>query len=131
MARAAAVRLTGAEREQLAKRDTESPAAYREYLIGRHFWSQRTSVGLKQGLQHFERAIELDPAYAAAYGGVADSNVGFATYRVLEPRTAYPRARAAAVKALELNPALSEAHSALAMVSQSERGSDLVPRATV
>ncbi len=117
VARAAAVRLTRAEREQLAKRDTESPGAYREYLIGRHFWSQRTNPGLKQGLQHFERAIELDPRYAAAYGGVADSYVGFATYRVLEPKTAYVKARAAAVTALELDPALSEAHSALAMVS--------------
>jgi serine/threonine protein kinase/tetratricopeptide (TPR) repeat protein len=117
VARAAAVRLTGAEREQLAKRDTESPAAYREYLIGRHFWSQRTSAGLKQGLQHFETAIELDPRYAAAYGGVSDSYVGFATFRVLEPKAAYLAARAAAVKALELNLALSEAHSALAMVS--------------
>jgi serine/threonine protein kinase/tetratricopeptide (TPR) repeat protein len=117
VARAAAVSLTGAEREQFAKRDTKSAAAYREYLIGRHFWSQRTSVGLKQGLQHFERAIELDPRYAAAYGGIADSYVGFATYRVLEPKVAYLKARAAAVKALEVNSALSEAHSVLAMVS--------------
>ena len=58
VARAAAVRLTGAQREQLAKRDTDNPAAYREYLIGRHFWGQRTGAGLKQGLQHFEKAIE-------------------------------------------------------------------------
>jgi serine/threonine protein kinase/tetratricopeptide (TPR) repeat protein len=107
----------GAEREQLAARDTESPAALREYLIGRHFWGLRTSAGLKEGLRHFETAIELDPTYAAAHGGVADSYVGFATFRVLEPKAAYPKARAAAVKALELEPGLSEAHSALAMVS--------------
>ena len=117
VAQAAAVRLTRAERAQLAKRDTESPGAYREYLIGRHFWSKRTNAGLKQGLHHFERAVELDQKYAAAHGGVADSYVGFATYRVLEPKAAYVKARAAAVKALELDPALSEAHSALAMVS--------------
>jgi TolB-like protein/tetratricopeptide (TPR) repeat protein len=117
VARAAAVGLTGAEREQLAKRDTDNPAAYREYLVGRHFWGQRTSAGLKQGLQHFEKAVELDPRYGAAYGGVADSYVGFATFRVLEPKAAYLEARAAARKALELDSGLSEAHSALAMVS--------------
>jgi serine/threonine protein kinase/tetratricopeptide (TPR) repeat protein len=117
VARAAAVRLTGAERQQLAKRDTDNPAAYREYLKGRHFWSQRTSVALKQGLQHFERAIELDPRYASAYGGVADSYIGFATWRVLEPNVAYVKARDVAIKALQLNPALSEPHSVLAMVS--------------
>jgi tetratricopeptide (TPR) repeat protein len=59
----------------------------------------------------------LDPRYAAAYGGVADSYVGFATFRVLVPKDAYLKARAAAAKALELDPELSEAHSALAMVS--------------
>jgi TolB-like protein/tetratricopeptide (TPR) repeat protein len=117
VAQAVAVRLTVGERERLANHDTEDPVAYREYLIGRHLWGQRTAAGLKQGLEHFERAIELDPRYAAAYSGVADSYVGFATFRVLEPKAAYVKARAAAVKALELNPDLSEAHSALAMVS--------------
>jgi len=86
-------------------------------MIGRYFWSQRTGAGLKTALAHFERAVELDKNYALAYAGAADSYVGFATFRVSPPKEAYVKAREAAVKALELNPELSEAHSALAMVS--------------
>ncbi len=111
------MRLTSAEREQLAKRDTENPAAYREYVLGRHFWSQRSGAQVKKGLLHFERAIELDPNYALAHAGVADSYIAFATFRALPAKEAYAKARAAAVKALELNPALAEGHSVLAMVS--------------
>jgi eukaryotic-like serine/threonine-protein kinase len=110
-------RLTTAEREQLTKRDTENPAAYREYVLGRHFWNQRSGAQVRKALQHFERAIELDPNYALAHAGIADSYIAFATFRVRPGKEAYVRARAAAVKALELNPALEEAHSVLAMVS--------------
>lgn len=117
VAHALSLRLTTADRERLAKRDTRNVAAYREYMIGRHFWSDRTAAGLKRGLAHFETAIELDEKYALAYAGVADSYVGFATYRVQSPKQAYVKARDAAIKALQMDPALSEAHSALAMVS--------------
>jgi len=115
--RALALRLTGPERELLAKRDTENPAAYREYLMGRHYWNQWTSAGLKRGLQHFERAVALDPSYALAHAGMADSYTSFAGYRVLSPKEGYVKARAAAVKALSLDPALSEPHATLALVS--------------
>ncbi len=117
VARALALRVTGAEREQLAKRDTDNTAAYREYLMGRHFRSQQTAEGLKRALQHYERAVELDPRYALAHAGVADSYLGFVTYRVLSGKEAYVKARASAAKARELNPSLSEAHMALAAVS--------------
>jgi TolB-like protein/lipoprotein NlpI len=117
VAQALALRLSGADRERLARRDTDNVAASREYMIGRYFWSQRTGAGLKTALAHFERAVELDKNYALAYAGAADSYVGFATFRVSPPKEAYVKAREAAVKALELNPELSEAHSALAMVS--------------
>ncbi len=110
-------RLTSAEREQLTKRDTENPAAYREYVLGRHFWNQRSGAQVRKALQHFERAIELDPNYALAYAGIADSYTALASFRVLPGKEAYVKARAAAVKALGLNPALGEAHSILAMVS--------------
>jgi serine/threonine protein kinase/tetratricopeptide (TPR) repeat protein len=108
---------TGAEGEERAKGGTENPDAYREYLVGRHFWSQRNPAALEQGLQHFQRAIELDPNYGLAYSGVADSYVGFATFRARSARESYLQARAAAGKALELEPTLAEAHSALAMVN--------------
>lgn len=108
---------TGAGREGLAKGDTESPAAYREYLVGRHFWSQRSPAALEEALQHFQKAIELDPNYGLAYSGLADSYVGFATFRVRSAKEAYLKARAAAVKSLKLNPRIAEGHSALAMVN--------------
>jgi TolB-like protein/DNA-binding winged helix-turn-helix (wHTH) protein/Tfp pilus assembly protein PilF len=109
--------LTGAERQRLAKRQTVNTAAYREYLMGRHYWLQFRGASLKQALQHFEKAVELDPNYALAHAGVADSYTSFATYRILPPSEAYPKARIAAQKALELDPELSEAYSALGLVS--------------
>jgi serine/threonine protein kinase/tetratricopeptide (TPR) repeat protein len=117
VAQSLTLRLTGADRERLARRDTGSVGAYQEYMIGRHFWNERTAAGLKRGLAHFEKAIELDDKYALAYAGVADSYVGFATFRVQSPKQAYVKAREAAIKALKLEPELSEAYSALAMVS--------------
>jgi serine/threonine protein kinase/tetratricopeptide (TPR) repeat protein len=108
--------VTTDERLQTARSDTDNPVAYREYLLGRHFWSRRTAAGMTAGLQHFARAIELDPSYALAHAGIADSYVAFASFRVSSASDAYPKARAAALRALELNPALSEALSALAMV---------------
>jgi len=117
VARALALRLTNTERDLLVKRDTDNPAAYREYLIGRHFWSRRDREAVKKGVQHFEKAVELDPGYALAHAALADSYVLSVTTRELSPKEAHPRARAAAVKALQLNPVLAEAHSTLAVVS--------------
>jgi TolB-like protein/Tfp pilus assembly protein PilF len=111
------LRLTGAERKQIAKRYTESPEAYRLYLKGRFHLNKRTEEGLKKGLEYFESAIETDPCYAAAYAGMADcyALLGAAGYN-LPPRDAMPKAKAAAVKALEIDDALAEAHTSLAFV---------------
>jgi serine/threonine protein kinase/Flp pilus assembly protein TadD len=116
VARALTLPVTTDERLRLAKFDTDDPAAYREYLLGRHFWSQRTPAAVTTGLQHFARAAELDPRYALAHAGIADSYVSFASVRASSANEAYLKARAAAVRALELDPALPEALSALAMV---------------
>jgi len=116
VARALILRLTGAERDLLVKRDTDNAAAYREYLIGRHFLARRGREAVKS-IQHFERAVELDPGYALAHAALADSYLVSVTTRALPPNEAYPRARAAAVTALQLNPALAEAHTMLAVVS--------------
>ena len=92
------------------------PPRTARYLLGRHFWSRRTSAGMTTGLQHFAKAIELDPGYALAHAGIADSHVAFASFRVSSARDAYLNAKAAAVTALALHPDLPEALSALAMV---------------
>ena len=104
------------DRLRPANRDTDNPAASREYVLGRHFWSRRTLAGMTAGLEHFNKAIELDPGYALAHAGIADSYIAFASFRVSSANDAYLKARAAAVRALELDPALPEALSALAMV---------------
>jgi TolB-like protein/Flp pilus assembly protein TadD len=110
------LRLTGEEQNLLAKRHTENTEAYHEYLKGRYFWNKRTEEGLKKGIEHFRQAIELDPLYALAYVGLADSYVVLGSFGVsaLAPGEAFPRAKEAATKALEIDETLSEAHSALA-----------------
>jgi serine/threonine protein kinase/tetratricopeptide (TPR) repeat protein len=109
------IELTGAEQQQLAKRDTQNVEAYQLYLRGRYFWNKRTNEGVKQGLAYFQQAVEKDPEYALAYAGVADSYaVGNGGYLGLSAHEARPKAKAAALKALELDDSLAEAHTTLA-----------------
>ena len=93
-----------------------NPEAYESYLKGRYFWNKRTADGLKKAVDHFNQAIEKDPNYAQAYTGLADSYalLGDCEYGVLAPKEAFPRAKAAATKALELDNTLGEAHTSLA-----------------
>ncbi len=109
------IELNGKEEREIAKRDTENPEAYRLYLQGRYYWNQRTNEGVTKGLEYFQQAIEKDPGYALAYAGVADSYaVGNGEYLGLTPQEARPKAKAAALKALELDVSLAEAHTTLA-----------------
>jgi eukaryotic-like serine/threonine-protein kinase len=109
------IELNGKEEQQIAKRDTQNPEAYRLYLQGRYYWNQRTNDGVKKGLEYFQQAIEKDPGYALAYAGVADSYaVGNGEYLGLTPQEARPKSKAAALKALELDDSLAEAHTTLA-----------------
>ncbi len=94
-----------------------SPEAYEAYLLGRYYWNKRTSEGLYKGLGHFQRAVEKDPNYAAAYAGIADTYLVLAGLYVLPPQEAYPKAKAAAERALQLDPQLAEAHVSLAGVT--------------
>jgi serine/threonine protein kinase/tetratricopeptide (TPR) repeat protein len=112
------VRLTSEQRRRLGKRHTESPEAYQAYLKGRYYWNKRTEEGLKKSTQYFQQAVEIDPAYAPAYAGLADSYAlpGIAEYGLLPPREAMPRARAAAQRALEIDDTLAEAQTTLAHV---------------
>ena len=92
------------------------PAAYEAYLKGRFAWNKRSEAGLQEGMEHFQQAIAIDPNYAAAYSGLADSytTLGYLSY--VAPKEAFPRARAAATKALELDGTLPEPHASLAYV---------------
>jgi TolB-like protein/DNA-binding winged helix-turn-helix (wHTH) protein/tetratricopeptide (TPR) repeat protein len=112
------IRVTLNVREQSAmvKSETANREAYEAYLKGRYFWSKRTGDGLKKAIEYFKRAIEMDPAYAHAFSGLADSYAlaGDWEYGVLSPSEAFPLARAAATKALALDPSLGEAHTSLA-----------------
>ncbi len=93
-----------------------SPEAYAAYLKGRYFWNKRTADGLTTAVDHFKHAIEKDPNYAQAYSGLADAYalLGDWQYARMTPGEALPRAKAAALKALELDDTLAEAHTSLA-----------------
>ena len=110
------VKLLGEEKVALVKRYTDDLEAYNSYLKGRYFWYKRTKEGILKGLEYFHQAIEKDPTYAVAYTGIADcyNMLGFFDY--LSPKEAFPKAKAAAEKALEIDGTLAEAHSSLAEV---------------
>ncbi len=108
--------LTGEQKERLAKRPTTSNEAYQAYLRGRYFWNERTGEGLKKGLDYFRQAIDLDPNYAEAYAGIADSYAMLGLYTVMTPNEAFPKAKEAAIQALQLDSELAEAHATLAFV---------------
>jgi tetratricopeptide (TPR) repeat protein len=108
--------LTGEERRRLEKKRTTNSEAYEAYLRGRYFWNERTGEGLKKGLDYFRRAIELDPSYAEAHVGIADSYAMLGLYTVLPPNEAFPQAKLAASKALQMDNSLAEAHATLGFV---------------
>ena len=113
IADALVVNLTGAERRGLRKHYTESPAAYDAYVKGRYYWNQRTSEGLLKAIGFFETAVRLDPSYALAYSGLSDSYDLSVWYVPLPASEAVPKLEAAAKKAVELDPLLSDAHLSL------------------
>jgi TolB-like protein/DNA-binding winged helix-turn-helix (wHTH) protein/Tfp pilus assembly protein PilF len=110
------IELTSHERDVLKSVKTVNPDAYEAYLKGRFFWNKRTADGMKKAIDYFNQAIERDPNYAQAYAGLADSYAlaGDWQYGVLTPREAYPKAKAAATKAIALDSTLGEAHISLA-----------------
>jgi DNA-binding SARP family transcriptional activator/TolB-like protein len=109
------LKLTGEDHKQLAKRQTGMTEAYHAYLRGRYHWNKRTPEGLKKAIDYFKQAIDVDPCYALAYVGLADAYVVLGSFGVgvLAPRDAYPRAKEAAAKALEIDETLVEAHASL------------------
>jgi len=110
--------LTPEERARLGKAGPVSPEAYVEYLKGRYHWNKRSEQGVKKALTHFQAAIEIDPTYPQAYAGVADSYHVLGFYNALAPQDAYPKSRAAAHKALELDDSLAEPYASLGVVKR-------------
>ncbi len=107
------LKVSGTEKG-LAKHYTESNEAYQLYLKGRFYWNKRTAEALKKSTEYFNQAIEKDPSFALAYAGLADCYVVPANR--LPPREAMPKAKAAAMRALELDDTLAEAHASLGRV---------------
>jgi serine/threonine-protein kinase len=110
------LRLNSTDENRLAKPATDNSEAYQLYLQGRYHWNQRTPAGIKKSLELFQQATEKDPDFALAYAGLADAynmgnNIG-----VFTPRESMPEAKAAATKALVLDPRLGEAHAVLGQV---------------
>jgi tetratricopeptide (TPR) repeat protein len=110
------MRLTGEDVKQMMKSYTANPEAYQDYLKGRYWWNKRNEDGFNKGREYFQQAIEKDPTYALAYSGLADSYSLLADYGLVAPNDAFPRAKEAALKALEIEGTLAEAHASLGFI---------------
>jgi serine/threonine-protein kinase len=110
------LRLTGEEKQRLRKRYTENREAYQAYLRGRYHWNRRTGEAHKKAIEEFEKAVRLDPRYALAYAGLADTYIVLLGNADKPPWECLPQARAAASRALELDDTLPEAHTSLGFV---------------
>ena len=116
MTTALRMRLTGEDEKRLAKSYTANPEAYQDYLKGRYWWNKRGEQDLNKGIQYFQQAIARDPNYALAYSGLADSYAVLAGFGSVPPKEAYPKAKEAAQKALEIDDTLAEAHASLGLI---------------
>lgn len=112
------VTLTESDRDRLSKGQTENAEAHRLYLKGRYFWNKRSEEGTRNAIGYFQHAIEKDPVYALAYTGLADSYSILAAFGIAAPREVFPKAKAAASRALEIDSTLAEAHVSLALILQ-------------
>ena len=111
------LKLLGNEKEAVLKRYTNNADAYQLYLKGRYYLKKWTAEGLKKGIEYFNQTIELEPGFAPAYSGLADCYGSLSGEMLgLSPKENYPRARAAALKALEIDDTLAEAHTSLALI---------------
>jgi TolB-like protein/Flp pilus assembly protein TadD len=110
--------LTPEERARFGQSRRIDPAAHELYLQGRYHWNKRSEESSRKALTHFQRAIDHDPTYALGYAGIADCYNILGYYNVLAPAEAYPKARAAALKALELDDSLAAPHASLAVAKR-------------
>lgn len=110
------LKLSKKQKSLLSRRHTRNTQAYQHYLKGRYYWNKRTEEGLKKGIEEFHQAITVDPNYALAYAGLADSYMILSGYGSMMPEEVFPTAKAAAMKALRLDDTLAEAHTSLAAI---------------
>ncbi len=111
------LKLTGKEKELLISRPTENPVAYRNYLKGRYYWNRFTEEGFRKAVEQFELALEEEPSYGQAYSGLADSYIELGFFSYVSPHNAFPKAKAAAKKALAIDPGMAEARFSMAHCS--------------
>jgi tetratricopeptide (TPR) repeat protein len=109
-----ALKLSGDDKKLLEKHYTANTEAYQLYLKGRYFWNKRTGDGLREAIKYFGQAIEMDSNYGLAYAGIADCYVLLGNDGELPGDEGYSRAKAAAIRALEIDDRLAEAHTSLA-----------------
>src|SRR5882762_5432531 len=116
MTTALRVRLSGEDEKRMAKSYTANPEAYQDYLKGRYWSNKTTEEGFSKGIEYFQQAISKDPTYALAYSGLSDSYSLRGVYGFAAPKETYPRANEAALKALEIDDTLAEAHTSQAVI---------------
>src|SRR6195256_2782840 len=109
-------KITGSEKNSIAKAPTANPEAYELYLKGRFFWNKRSGLDLRKAIDYFNQAIAKDPNYALAYAGLADSYLLLPNYGGAPTADVVPPARAAVTKALELDNSLAEAQASLGLL---------------
>jgi eukaryotic-like serine/threonine-protein kinase len=114
------LRLTGEDKKKLAKPTTENAEAYQLYLQGRYESNRRTEEPLRKSLGLFQQAIAKDPGFAMAYAGLADTYILLEDHDYMEAKEAYPAAKTFALKALEIDDGIAEAHNSLASIKQEE-----------
>jgi len=110
------LQLTGEESRRFTRRSTSNLDAYDAYMKGCFFWNKRTESGLNKGLDYFRQAIKLDPGFADAYVGLADSYATLGLYSVLPPKQAFPAAKEAAMRALKMDDSMAAAHATLGFI---------------
>jgi TolB-like protein/Tfp pilus assembly protein PilF len=113
--------LGDSKRSDSAHQASLSPTSYEAYdlyLKGRYFWNKRTPQGFQRAVEYFQQAVKKDPGYARAYAGLADTYALMSIYNMVRPREFMPKARAAALRAVELDERLAEAHTSLAVIAQ-------------
>jgi TolB-like protein/Tfp pilus assembly protein PilF len=111
------LKLSGESQQKLAKRGTENTEAYQAYIKGRFWWNKRSEEGFKKAIEFFQQAIANDPAYALAYSGLADTYYGLENYTFASGKEILPKAKEAALRAVQLDDTLAEAHTSLAQIA--------------
>jgi len=114
-------KLTRSEERAISAKPTGNLEAYQLYLRGRYYWNRRTAGGLNKALEQFQQAVDKDPTYALAYTGLADCYAVMEQYAGTPSSETLPRARAAALRALDIDASLGEAHTSLGYVNTLSR----------